>query len=81
MRSRFPTLAIILTCVFVGGMSLALWGCGSEPTATVYSGALDGGADDRIDTIYVFLPDAAVTIAVWAPVDPLVILDALAPVE
>jgi hypothetical protein len=49
--------------------------------AMVYSGALEGGADDRIDSIYVFLPDAFVNIQVWAPIDPLVVLGALSPVE
>ncbi len=49
--------------------------------ATVYSGALEGGADDRIDSIYVFLPDAFVDVQVWAPVDPQLVLEALSPVE
>lgn len=48
--------------------------------ATVISGSLEGGADDRIDSIYVFLPDAFVNIQVWAPVDPLRVLQALRPV-
>lgn len=49
--------------------------------ATVYPGALEGGADDRIDSIYVYLPDAWVHIQVWAPVDPRLVLEALRPVE
>lgn len=49
--------------------------------ATVYSGALEGGADSRIDSILVFLPNAFVNIQVWAPVDPLLVLEALSPVE
>ena len=49
--------------------------------ATVYSGALEGGADDRIDSIYVFLPDAFVDVQVWAPVDPRLVLEALSQVE
>ena len=49
--------------------------------ATVYSGALEGGADDRIDSIYVVLPDAIIDIQAWAPVDPRLVLEALSPVE
>ena len=49
--------------------------------ATVYSGAWEGGADDRIDSIYVFLPDAFVHVQVWAPVDPQLVLEALSRVE
>ena len=49
--------------------------------AVVYSGPLEGGADSRIDTICVFLPDALVNIDVWAPIDPLVVLEALVPLE
>jgi len=49
--------------------------------AILYSGALEGGADDHIDSILVFLPDAFVNIQVWAPVDPLVVLEALSKVE
>jgi hypothetical protein len=45
--------------------------------ATVYSGALEGGADDRIDSIYVFLPDAWVNLQVWARVDPRAVLEVL----
>lgn len=50
-------------------------------SATVYSGTLEGGADDRIDSIHVYLPDAWVHVQVWAPVDPLLVLGALRPVE
>jgi hypothetical protein len=50
-------------------------------SATVYSGPLEGGADNRIDTIYLFLPDAMIDVQVWAPIDPLVVLEALSPVE
>ena len=49
--------------------------------ATIFSGALEGGADSRIDSIYVFLPDAFMNIQVWAPVDPLLVLETLSPVE
>ena len=49
--------------------------------ATLYSGSLEGGADSHIDSIYVFLPDAFVNIQVSAPVDPLLVLEALSPVE
>ncbi|MBN1630548.1 MAG: hypothetical protein JW990_12345 [Thermoleophilia bacterium] len=49
--------------------------------ATVYSGSLDGAADNRIDSIHVRLPDAWIDINVWAPVDPLLVLEALTPVE
>ena len=49
--------------------------------AILYSGSLEGGADSRIDSIYVFLPDAFVNIEVWAPVDPLLVLEALSPIE
>jgi hypothetical protein len=49
--------------------------------ATLYSGSLEGGADSHIDSIYVFLPDAFVNIQVWAPVDPLLVLEALSPIE
>lgn len=49
--------------------------------ATVYSGALEGGADDRIDTIHLFLSDAMINIQVWAPVDPLLALEAIRRVE
>jgi len=52
----------------------------SQP-ATLYSGSLEGGADSHIDSIYVFLPDAFVNIQVWAPVDPLRVLEALSPIE
>jgi hypothetical protein len=45
--------------------------------ATAYSGALEGGADDRADTIYLFLPDAMTDVQVWAHVDPLVVLEAI----
>ncbi len=49
--------------------------------ATLYSGSLEGGADSHIDSIDIFLPDAFVNIQVWAPVDPLRVLEALSPVE
>jgi hypothetical protein len=49
--------------------------------ATVYSGALEGGADSRIDSILAFLPDAFVNIQVWAPVDPLLVLETMSLVE
>lgn len=49
--------------------------------ATVYSGSLDGAADDRIDSIDVYLPDAWIDINVWAPVDPQLVLEALTPVR
>ena len=49
--------------------------------ATAYSGALEGGADDRADTIYLFLPDAMIDIQVWAHVDPLAVLEAISRVE
>jgi hypothetical protein len=49
--------------------------------ATAYSGALEGGADDRADTIYLFLPDAMIDVQVWAHVDPLVVLEAIRRVE
>jgi hypothetical protein len=49
--------------------------------ATLYSGSLEGGADSHIDSMYVFLPDAFVNIQVWAPVDPLLVLEAVAPIE
>jgi hypothetical protein len=45
--------------------------------ATVYSGALEGKPSDRIDSIDLFLPDAFVTIQLWAPVDPQLVLDSL----
>jgi hypothetical protein len=49
--------------------------------ATAYSGALEGGADDRADTIYLFLPDAMIDVQVWAHIDPLVVLEAICRVE
>ena len=49
--------------------------------ATAYSGALEGGADDWADTIYLFLPDAMIDVQVWAHVDPLVVLEAIHRVE
>jgi len=49
--------------------------------ATLYSGSLEGGADSHIDSMSIFLPAAFVNIQVWAPVDPLLVLKAVAPVE
>ncbi len=49
--------------------------------ATLYSGPLEGGADSRIDSIYIFLPDAFVNIQVWAPVNPLLVLESLSSLE
>ena len=49
--------------------------------ATAYSGALEGGADDRADTIYLFLPDAMIDVQVWAHIDPLMVLEAIRRVE
>ncbi|NLE73554.1 MAG: hypothetical protein GX604_02845 [Actinobacteria bacterium] len=50
-------------------------------SATVYSGVLEGGANDHIDTFYIFLPDAFVNIQLWAPVDPQLVLESLSPVD
>lgn len=50
-------------------------------SATVYSGVLEGGANDHIDTFYIFLPDAFVNIQLWAPVDPQLLLESLSPVD
>lgn len=49
--------------------------------ATAYSGALEGKPSNRADTIDLFLPDAFVTIQLWAPVDPQLVLDSLQPLE
>jgi hypothetical protein len=49
--------------------------------ATAYSGALEGKPSDRIDSIDLFLPDAFVTIQLWAPVDPQLVLDSLQRLE
>jgi hypothetical protein len=49
--------------------------------ATLYSGSLECGADSHIDSMYVFLPDAFVNIQVWAPVNPLLVLEALSAIE
>jgi hypothetical protein len=50
-------------------------------SATLYSGSLEGGADSYIDSMYVFLLDAFVNIQVWAPVDPLLVLEAISPIK
>lgn len=45
--------------------------------ATVYSGALEGGPNDRADSVYLFLSDAVIHIQLLAPVDPQLLLEAL----
>lgn len=47
----------------------------------VYSGALEGKPSDRADTMDLFLPDAFVTIQLWAPVDPQLVLESLQPLD
>ncbi|NLE10688.1 MAG: hypothetical protein GX630_04205 [Actinobacteria bacterium] len=44
-------------------------------------GSRHNAADDRIDSVCVYLPDAWMDINVWAPVDPLLVLEALTPVR
>jgi hypothetical protein len=47
--------------------------------ATVYMGAADA-TDGRIDSVYVFLPDAFINVDLWDMADPQTVLDAIVPV-
>lgn len=46
-------------------------------SAVVYSGAWEGGPNDRADSVFVFLPDAFVKVDLWAPVDPRIVLESI----
>ncbi|MCZ7664927.1 MAG: hypothetical protein M5U22_19285 [Thermoleophilia bacterium] len=50
-------------------------------TATVYSGGLEGGPNDRGDSMIVFLPDSLMIVQLWAPMDPEVVLEVVNRVE
>lgn len=43
--------------------------------------AVPGGADGRMNNLSIFLPDAVVSIGVWARIDPQLVLEALSPVQ